>query len=428
MARSRRRAARRPGSRAPCAPDATTSRRRGVPRASRSASPRRVARAYAGRAPFSGDGPSRASTSGAALEQAVEQVAEPGARRAERGEPHLPVEARHVRGDERAARDAGSPGFHLKGHSLPVVAVGRDLDHDLVARRRHHREEAVVVDRAQRLDGREQRAPGARERGARARRQRPDDAADRQPQRGEGGERAAAPGGAGRTGAGFGARRREQGEHQSSSAATQRTDREQIEEAVVAGERDQEHQDGDRGRAGGADAARAEEQPGRAELDREQGEAGELLDGARQEVRPPGERRRQGLSPIMVRERGEIPPRGIAAEQLDHGRLEHQLEQQQTQQPKGAEGRLGPRSLSKRPRDEEQRDEARLQEESVPLEAHEVRADHAQRQVQRPAGERAGSGGGVEDQARRRRAPRRRRSRRGRGPRRRARRASEAPR
>src|SRR5439155_361637 len=80
----------------------------------------------------------------------------PRALRVQRGEPHLPVEPRHVRLREPRAAGEGArlptELVFLPGHAVPAA-----FDHDLRPLGRHHPEQPVAVDRAQRRHGAEQR-------------------------------------------------------------------------------------------------------------------------------------------------------------------------------------------------------------------------------------------------------------------------------
>src|SRR5437016_4098124 len=80
----------------------------------------------------------------------------PRSLRVECCEPQLPIEPRHVRGDECR------PPVHIsrlptEAVLAPLHAVAAALDHDLWALRGHHAEQAVPVHRAQRLDATQQR-------------------------------------------------------------------------------------------------------------------------------------------------------------------------------------------------------------------------------------------------------------------------------
>src|SRR4029077_10422421 len=60
-----------------------------------------------------------------------------------------------------------------------------------------------------------------------------------------------------------------------------------------------------------------------------------------QMVRVPGGPRRKRLSLKMEVERGEAPPRGVAAQELRKPREEHELEEQEPEQPAYHRRRLG---------------------------------------------------------------------------------------
>src|SRR4029077_7664403 len=86
--------------------------------------------------------------------QGLEPVPRPS--RVEARDPHLPVEPRHVRGHERRS-PAHVARLPAEAVFLPLRAVAAALDNDLGPLRRHDAEQPVPVDRAQRLDGAEQR-------------------------------------------------------------------------------------------------------------------------------------------------------------------------------------------------------------------------------------------------------------------------------
>ncbi len=75
----------------------------------------------------------------------------------------------------------------------------------------------------------------------------------------------------------------------------------------------------------------------------------------------------------MVVERREVPPIGIAADQLDDARHEHEAKQQ----PAGEPDAGGPVEAH------DECDDSRLQEECVPLEVHEGLAGMEQREIER---------------------------------------------
>ena len=86
----------------------------------------------------------------------------------------------------------------------------------------------------------------------------------------------------------------------------------------------------------------------------------------------PGQRRRQRLGQKMIRQRRQIPPIGVAAQQLDDARHEHETEQQPAQQPDARRGGEA----------QQQREKPGLQQERVPLEGHEGLAAIEQREIE----------------------------------------------
>src|ERR1700683_3807235 len=75
----------------------------------------------------------------------------------------------------------------------------------------------------------------------------------------------------------------------------------------------------------------------------------------------------------MVAERREIPPIGIAADQLDDARHEHEAEQEPAREP----------NAGGRPEAHQKRDDSRLQQERIPLEVHECLPGIEQREIKR---------------------------------------------
>ena len=112
---------------------------------------------------------------------------------------------------------------------------------------------------------------------------------------------------------------------------------------------------------------------GRTRLDEKHGSGRRFQRLSRQARGVPRERRRQGLGQKVVAERREVAPIGIAADQLDDPRHEHEAKQEPPREP-NAGGRR---------KSHEQRDNCRLQQERVPLEGHKRLPGVEQREIKR---------------------------------------------
>src|SRR5262252_8667360 len=111
-------------------------------------------------------------------------------------------------------------------------------------------------------------------------------------------------------------------------------ERQKIEEAVVAGEQDEELQAYDGSERGLAHTAGPEEKERHHALDEEGDQSRELLEPLRKVRERVRDRRRDGLRPVVVVECREIVPVRIAARELDRGRGDHETEQKPAREPK----------------------------------------------------------------------------------------------
>ena len=107
----------------------------------------------------------------------------------------------------------------------------------------------------------------------------------------------------------------------------------------------------------------------------------------RKVVRVPGRPRRKRLRLEMEVERGERAPSRVAAQQLGDAREQHELEEQQPEQPSDNPRRL-PLAESKRreppARSPEAGDESRLEQQGIPLEREKVLARHREGEIREP--------------------------------------------
>ena len=165
--------------------------------------------------------------------------------------------------------------------------------------------------------------------------------------------------------------------------------RQQVEEAVVAGGRDQRLQQAEQraaGRPRGPEARRYEDDERHGELDEEHHPDRGGAEPVRGVVRVPAQPGREGLRLVVVAERGQAPPRLVAAQQLGDPGQESQLERQAPDQParRGARRTPGLQRRPPAPRRVEHGQHAGLQQQQVPLEEQEVLTGDRERQVQAP--------------------------------------------
>jgi hypothetical protein len=162
--------------------------------------------------------------------------------------------------------------------------------------------------------------------------------------------------------------------------------REQIEEGVVARERDERLQTDEQTERELTQPARSENEKRRDDLDREHRERRELVEPRRQLMRVPRGRRRNRLRLVVVQQRSQRSPRRIAARELHQSRSEHQAKEQPQHQPaRDARWRdASAKPIAPRERREEDREEPCLEEQRVPLVRQELAADDHQRQIVEP--------------------------------------------
>ena len=185
-------------------------------------------------------------------------------------------------------------------------------------------------------------------------------------------------------------------------------DRDQVEEAVVAGGRDERLEGEEPDERDLPRATRGEHEEGQPQLDHEHHGAGEGLERAWEMARVPGEGRGQRLRPVVIAEGAQVVPGRVAPRELREAGAEHQLEQEQAEQPDDDGGRSGLVARAARadvcPRREEQAEEPGLGEEHVPLEGQEVLSEVDEGEVEGPAdGEERSLGEAQKGQQRRRR-------------------------
>ena len=166
-------------------------------------------------------------------------------------------------------------------------------------------------------------------------------------------------------------------------------EREQVEEPVVPGDRDaelSEHEQRARRDAPPAEAGWHEDEPGRAQLDRECSQRHALAHPRRELLRVPRRPRRQRLRPEVVVERREVTPPRVAARELRDPGEEHQLEEEQPHEPTQRPRRHPLLLEARQPLRGrvQQREQARLEQQPIPLKPQEGLTHDTERQVERP--------------------------------------------
>ena len=287
---------------------------------------------------------------------------------------------------------ATSPHLPPERVLAPGRAVRRPLDDDLRPLGRHRSEQAVAANRPERRDRAQQRVrPGGH-------RRRPAHLADERECTQQGQDRRDADqhpiaGATVRPRPDTWRRRRHPPPERQRIVIEHRDvqhDGQQVEKSVVPRQRDHdlqrtEHAESDDPQA--PEPRRQEDRERRDELD------GEHLDGRRapnpirQVVRVPAHPCRNRLRLVVVRQRRQSPPGGIAAQQLRDSRQKRQLERQPPDQPPHGCRRLRRARPKRRPprhRRVEHRQHPRFEQQDVPLKRQEVLPRNRQRQVADP--------------------------------------------
>src|SRR5712691_3724865 len=255
-----------------------------------------------------------------ALQQSRLAVHHPGVLvpAAQRSEPQIPLEARLVRRvDPR--RDIHVLGLEAEGIRRPGPAVRRALELDLVPVLRHDGEEAVAVRDPQRLErnGRPEERPRKPADDARSEHhggaQDPDEHRPLQrapplPHRRRLGRGGAQPGA------------REKGIVEQQDAEHEH---DVVQESVIGGEDDDRLERAHQEEAGEPERAREERHPYQQELEGEHHHDASMVEPDRQELlHVPAYPARQRQVLVVVIEGGQRAPLRIAAQELDHARLE----------------------------------------------------------------------------------------------------------
>src|ERR1051325_1282817 len=350
------------------------------------------------------------------LQEADEQIPEPRRRleAAEGREPHLPVEPGLVRLDEPGAPHHAArlvPGL-VRAPGGPVVAA---LEDDLLATGRHHPEEAVAVGAPERLHQPERR--GERRRKADPRHDRAherDDAEAEQHEARGGGDGSGSTAHLGFLGTrrdGVGRPHREDPPPAVVIHERQRQrDGEQIEEGVVAGGEDEQLQPHDARQRDAAGTSAEEDERWNGDFEQKHHHHRQALHALGLEVGVPRRPGGKGLGPVVVVQRGQVPPGRIAAGELHDARLEGQPEEEKPEQrqAQGRNPRLLPASGPRASRREQHGDQPGLEQQHVPLEGEEVQAHADKGEVEQPGEESAHPRPDVEHQEQRGERPRRR--------------------
>src|SRR2546423_5522331 len=131
------------------------------------------------------------------------------------------------------------------------------------------------------------------------------------------------------------------------------------------------------------DAARRPDEKRRGNLDDETEGDRKFLEPFRMLVRPPADHGRERLRPIVVVERGQIPPRFVVTGQLHDAGHEQQFEKKQLEQKQSDTRKW--RGIvcvhPPAPGREEEREKTGFKQEDVPLETEERLAGDRERQI-----------------------------------------------
>ena len=128
--------------------------------------------------------------------------------------------------------------------------------------------------------------------------------------------------------------------------------------------------------------------------------AGNFLEPQRQLIRIPANPRRQRLGLVMKRERGEIAPVRIAAQQFHAAGRKHELEQQQPQQPENdsRRRRFARRFWQPLQRRKKNGEKAGFEQQVVPLKTKKIAANRGQRKINQPEQRQAWRGRDADNQ------------------------------
>src|SRR6516165_9399185 len=110
---------------------------------------------------------------------------------------------------------------------------------------------------------------------------------------------------------------------------------EQIEETVVTGQCNQRLENQQAGCPNQTEATRTKKQKRRSQFDSEHNDDRGAVEPRGKLMCPPGQRCRQRLRLVMIEQRGKVPPRVVAAGQLNDSGHEHEPEQEPEEKKMG---------------------------------------------------------------------------------------------
>src|SRR5438128_3080858 len=110
-----------------------------------------------------------------------------------------------------------------------------------------------------------------------------------------------------------------------------------------------------------------------------------MLEPLRVLISPPADYRRQWLRPVVIIERGQLPPAIVAARQLHHAGHDHELKEQQLEQEnrRSRNRDVAAAIRPELPRREKDRQETRFEQQAVPVETEERLSRNRERQIKR---------------------------------------------
>src|SRR6266404_6396062 len=160
-------------------------------------------------------------------------------------------------------------------------------------------------------------------------------------------------------------------------------DREQVEETVIASHCDRDLQKDHQAAGDQSQSPRCPKEDRHDDFDDEAESDRKMLEPLWMLIGPPSDDCRQRLRPVVIIERGQIPPASVAAGQLHHAGHHHQFEKKELEQKKGGSGnrRLASAFRPKVPRREKDRQETGFEKENVPLKTEKSLASNGERKI-----------------------------------------------
>lgn len=174
---------------------------------------------------------------------------------------------------------------------------------------------------------------------------------------------------------------------------------EEVEVGVIAGEENGSHEEGEAEGGDTAAPASGEDGEGEDQLHDVHENAAGLVKGGGEMVGEPGKSVGQGLGFVVVEEGGEITPSGVSTSPFDEAGEEHEAEKEPMKEQDGGAGwrAQGLEGREGAPGGEQSGEESGLQEEGVPLEAHEDVSGDDEGEIDEPEREEQGALGETRD-------------------------------